>query len=78
MNLLPKRESLTINGIIKDYLTIYDSKDNSILIQIEAETSNEELRIVYDGLEYVSLNNQGEILITLNSILNKFKKHETV
>lgn len=73
MNLLPKRESLTINGIIRDYLTIYNIKDNSILAQTEAETPNEELRIVYDGLEYVSLNNQGEILITLNSILNKFK-----
>jgi len=57
-------------------LLIISKKDESLLAESEGfKESNEEIRLIYDELEYVSTTNN-EILITLESIINKFKKHE--
>lgn len=82
MDYIVNREEIIINEQeIYHKLVIFKKSDNSILaesnsIQISDGYPNLELRIKYDDIEFVSINN--EILITLESILQKFKKHEKV
>ncbi len=81
MNLVPVRGTLSLPeeamGLIPawDYLTIYDKRDNQVLIRSDKQSSDGIIRLEYDGLVYVATPNK-EILITFESLINKFKKDE--
>lgn len=59
-------------------LRIYNKSDASILSESELKHFESEIRLIYDDLEYVSQNKEieNETLITLESLINKFKKNE--
>lgn len=70
----PKREHLDLPGKSEgtwDYLTIYD-KDNKPLVHSEAHHPESVIRVLYDGVEYVSLPG-GEILLTWESLKKRLK-----
>lgn len=56
-----------------DVLKIISLKDTTILAESQPTLSTELILLEYDGLEYVADIN-GNILVTLDSIKNKFKK----
>lgn len=71
-----KRESLTLPVKNKeetwDYLSLYNNKGE--LVSRSTGVNNEQtIRHVYDGLTYVSSGFNDEILITYNSLIEKFK-----
>jgi len=71
-----KRESFTlpVNGIEETwvYLSLYDNKGE--LVSRSTGVNNEQtIRHVYDGLTYVSNGFNDEVLITYDSLIQKFK-----
>lgn len=58
-----------------DVVKIYNKLNNNMIAETDPVEATSEMRIEYDGLEYVTTPNK-EILITLESLINKFKKHE--
>ena len=72
MNYIVKRE--LVDSINNGYKLLVISNNNQLVLA-ESEgfsSENEDIRLKYEDLEYVYHNN--EILLTLESILNKFKK----
>lgn len=75
MNFTVKRERLDLpenKGILYDYLVIRDINTNEIIHISSNYEFNSEIRLEYDELIYVS-DTSGEVLVTLESIINKFK-----
>lgn len=59
-------------------LRIYNNADNSILAEGEPNINHHDTKVTYDELEYWNIPDKGEYvtLITLESLINKFKKNE--
>ena len=72
MNLVPLREPISNT---EDVFTIYDKRDNSILFRTDPVSNTENISLEYEGLTYYVLFN-GKVLITFESLINKFKKDE--
>jgi hypothetical protein len=73
MNLIPKREPTEVPNV--DILRIYDKRDNSIVAESTVASNQDNIGLEHDGLGYLALPN-GIILITFESLINKFKKDE--
>lgn len=75
MKIYPLRERLTlpINGKdeVWDYLTLYDASNN-IVLRSEHSHSEGEIRLLWEGLMFVSPGNSKEIFVTFDSIMKKF------
>ncbi len=79
MKLFPKRESLTLfnedsqHNETWDHITIYD-KDGNVLARTGRNHPESHIELEYDELVYVSHYNKGPIMVTWESLINKFEK----
>lgn len=82
MSIIAKREALTLfnkdsgHDETHTYISIYN-KNGELLSRSGRNHPEGYISHVYDELEYVSCNREGQVLITLDSINNKFSKPVT-